>query len=586
MKWANRYDARHWLHVFFIAYAVAHVEHRKRFSPDKSFCHLASLSRYLDFATVSNSMDTHPTLVATTDATPELPVELPAILAQARAQDMRPGAYIIVGKPSKSSSTLSSASSSAASSSPAMHSDATTTHLPATSVLGKARVSTRPMPTGPLQLPATVFVNATTKTGERAIVIGQFRWADDRYGRSTFDYRGKKCNSAYIFDFGELGIFPRATKVYQKLRQEETGKGWTAIGVLNSRKSPSPASSSDVGSGSGSTSTNNNSSGSESTANTGSASSKESKKPHEPRPFSLEDYKSTHGFLNDPSTTRAEREQWCRRTRAYYLRPRFVTLLDEVDQELDQAATKPIKDKTRSSRNDLVRKRPGRVFVQRKASCSSSPQQQPQPLSQTISTHATLANASTPPPPPLIPQPPAPSKEQGQTAMDTSGEAPSESARALTTTTSSNSSPLTSATNASSDFCLQDAIGKAVWMVVIASSIDKVWTNKKKEYVAHSLRVAEHCESLVHRAGFYTQLSDATNMHALSVAALLIQMRTFRVCKDEKSLFQAAQNYSRQLLQETPPGEAPICPLQPLPLTMMPNNLSSEISTASSMMVE
>lgn len=133
--------------------------------------------------------------------------------------DMRPGTRIVIGK-SRPSARGARPDAPSETTAPAVSDDP----QPPSS---KTK-ATRNMPTGPLQLPATVFVHSTTETGERTMIIGKFLWvrwgwnparftlwrdqADDRYGNSNFTYKGVKCNAAFVFDFGQH-IFVRPTKV-------------------------------------------------------------------------------------------------------------------------------------------------------------------------------------------------------------------------------------------------------------------------------------------------------------------------------------------------------------------------------------
>ena len=145
------------------------------------------------------------------------------------------------------------------------------------------------LPSTPLQLPARVHYTKT-ENGKRVTVSGIFRHCDERFGEREFEWQGQSLNSMSIFEFNNM-VFVKPTKVQHQFKRDKngmpvSGKGWNAIFASDV---PVPG----------------------------------SKK----RFYTLQHYRTSVGFQNDPAMTVEIRDSLCLRARDQYKSGGFITLL-------------------------------------------------------------------------------------------------------------------------------------------------------------------------------------------------------------------------------------------------------------------
>ncbi len=261
-----------------------------------------------------------------------------------------------------------------------------------------SRRSTRPVPVGPLQLPAKVYLSVPSpdEPGKRKKVYGILMYCDSSSGQHRFLYMNQSLNAMTIFKFDEQ-IYTRPTRVDREIRGSKTGKGWHNIYVANKvlvhastaasgtrksrsrsrSRSPSRSASRSCSSPSPprmmkknhkSTITEKSKRASKSKSKKSKSKSKSNREssstsaghrestasePDSPvgdghqhagqdtvkaRYLSLNDFRCTTGFRNDPSITIEQRDAWCRTARDDYNKSAFVTVLSEIQPLPDETA--------------------------------------------------------------------------------------------------------------------------------------------------------------------------------------------------------------------------------------------------------
>ena len=170
---------------------------------------------------------------------------------------------------------------------------------------------------------ATEFDVKTLKT-QSLRNLGRAIYADSPTGNSTFlyTYRGHTLEraAAIILEFPDDNgprIFTCTTNAYRVVRHTSTGKGWSAIGMLDHSKIL-----------------------------------KNGNEVH----VNLKNALAVR-LVNDPSITLEQRDAWCRMSRNEYTRSAFVTVLSEERAKIDYAYSRgPDKPLSATRRRKVVRK--------------------------------------------------------------------------------------------------------------------------------------------------------------------------------------------------------------------------------------
>lgn len=175
------------------------------------------------------------------------------------------------------------------------------------------------LPTKPLQLPAQVHYTKS-ENGRRILMKGTFHHCDDPFGNREFMWNGQALNSMSIFEFDNV-IYVKPTTVQHQFKRDKkgmpiSGKGWNAIFVSDALIHGVEAPSTTI------RKPNSNSNHNGDATNTHNN--------HHTKPvrhFTLQHFRMSVGFVNNPALTLDERDAFCKRAREHYKSDAFITLL-------------------------------------------------------------------------------------------------------------------------------------------------------------------------------------------------------------------------------------------------------------------